>query len=167
MVAPNFVGWLADDRRIFEQSIHVWMVLIFWRWSEKFGFVGTISERCGELAYLQTTMCSILIEWSISLTGIHCIDVLISQTPIKAKPNKYGSVCNITGAHKPSQVSSSLCFFIVFRLNDPYVCFFVSFPVCHMDGLDTFQCSNSGCDEFLFLRMSFHGRNPTQYKCFI
>ena len=42
------------------------------------------------------------------------------------------SKCNITGAHKLSQVSCSLCSYFCFHLNDPYLCFFVSFPVSHL-----------------------------------
>ena len=42
------------------------------------------------------------------------------------------SKCNITGAHKPNQVSCSLCSYFCFHLNDPYLCFFVLFPVSHL-----------------------------------
>ena len=42
------------------------------------------------------------------------------------------SKCNITWAHKPSQVSCSLCAYYCFHLNDPYLCFFVSIPVSHL-----------------------------------
>ena len=72
------------------------------------------------------------------------------------------SKCNITGAHKPSQVSCSLCSYFCFHLNDPYLCFFVSFPVSHLGGPDPFQWSNSCCGGFLLWTLKVeiqHNRN--------
>ena len=51
------------------------------------------------------------------------------------------SKCNITGAHKPSQVSCSLCSYFCFHLNDPHLCFFMFVISCFSHWMDQIHFS--------------------------